>query len=475
MQFLMGLNPCYDMIRGNIIMVKPLPSIHEAYAFLIQDEKQRELHSSAQFIPQNASMNAYVQVSKNSGARKGSICSHCKKPGHEANKCYRLIGFPKDFKFTKPKAAANNVFDAGVTVSASNAPKTSSEQYKNLLQLLQQNSGVQGGVPTVQPLSFAYFAGIIACNSTTVDTTWIIDTGASNHMCFDFNLLSDIQLLNSPVYVLLPNEHVLTVTQVGTFNLTKTDTKGLVQFSKTPCFLQAPSLSSTLVLGDLLNGIYLLNPNKLFSVTFDSFSHCNSVVSLKLWHTRLGYLPLYKLKQLNVFTGAHDCSIDDCSIYPKARHHKLPFASTSIYSSQMFDRIHSDTWGPYRSTTFDGYKYFLTIVDDFTTTTWTHLLTTKGNAFTILQGCIEMVETQFSTKVKRVRSDNAFEVGSGVHHAEYFKQKGIIHQTTCPRFLNRMGWWNVNISIHLKLLVLLCFNPSYQKLFGENAFSLLRI
>ncbi|KAI3713164.1 hypothetical protein L1987_71737 [Smallanthus sonchifolius] len=43
-----------------------------------------------------------------------------------------------------------------------------------------------------------------------------------------------------------------------------------------------------------------------------------------------------------------------------------------------------------------------------------------------------MVETQFSTKVKRARSDNAFELGSGVHHGEYFKQKGNIHQTTCP-------------------------------------------
>ncbi|KAI3712580.1 hypothetical protein L1987_71139 [Smallanthus sonchifolius] len=455
MQFLMGLNPCYNMIRGNIITMKPHPSISEAYDFLIQDEKQREFHSWAQFIPQNASMNASVQVPKNYSARKGSVCSHCKKPGHDASKCYRLIGFPKDFKFTRPKAAANAVFDVGVTVPTSGAPNAlSSEQYNNLLQLFQQNFVVQGGVPNVQPLCFANFAGIIACNSTTVDTTCIIDTGASNHMCFDFNLLSDVQLLNSLVYVLLPNRHVLTVTQVGTVNLTKTfsisnvlfvpqfkhnllfvpklcrDTKGLVQFSETTCFLQAPSLSSPLVLGDLLNGLYLLNPNKLFSIIVDSFSHCNSVVSLKLWHTRLGHLSLYKLKQLNVFTGAYDCSIEDCSICPKARHHKLPFASSSISSSQMFDLIHIDTWGPYRST-FDGYKN-LTIVDDFTRTTWTHLLTTKGNAFTILQGFIEMVETRFSTKVKRVRSDNAFELGSGVHHAEYFKQKGIIHQTTCP-------------------------------------------
>ncbi|KAI3761944.1 hypothetical protein L1987_52367 [Smallanthus sonchifolius] len=293
----------------------------------------------------------FTCVPKNSRARKGSICSHCKKPGHDASKCYRLIGFPKDFKFTRSKAAANAISDVGVTVPTSGAPNAlSSEQYNTLLQLLQQNSRVQGGVPNVQPLNFANFA------------------------------VSDVHLLNSLVYVLLPNGHVLTVTQVGTVHLTKTfsisnvffvpqfkhnllsvpklcrDTKGLVQFSKTTCFLQAPSLSSPLVMGDLLNGLYILNPNKFFSVTVDSFSHCNYVVSLKLWHTRLGLLPLYKLKQLNVFTGAHDCSIDDGSVCPKARHLKLPFASSSISSSQMFDLIHIDTWGPYRSTTFDGYK-----------------------------------------------------------------------------------------------------------------------
>ncbi|KAI3744528.1 hypothetical protein L1987_57611 [Smallanthus sonchifolius] len=47
------------------------------------------------------------------------------------------------------------------SVPASSAPTDlSSEQYNNLRQLLQQNSGVQGGVPTVQSLSFANFADL---------------------------------------------------------------------------------------------------------------------------------------------------------------------------------------------------------------------------------------------------------------------------------------------------------------------------
>lgn len=37
------------------------------------------------------------------------ICSHCKKPGHTVDKCYRIIGFPSDFKFTKSKKIPGNV------------------------------------------------------------------------------------------------------------------------------------------------------------------------------------------------------------------------------------------------------------------------------------------------------------------------------------------------------------------------------
>lgn len=41
------------------------------------------------------------------------ICSHCKKPGHSVEKCYRIIDFPDDFKFTK-----NKKFQVGIKSTA---------------------------------------------------------------------------------------------------------------------------------------------------------------------------------------------------------------------------------------------------------------------------------------------------------------------------------------------------------------------
>lgn len=61
-QFLMGLNSEYNTIRGNILMMKPLPSINQAYSLLMQDEKQREVHSVSHFMMESASMNVAAHM-----------------------------------------------------------------------------------------------------------------------------------------------------------------------------------------------------------------------------------------------------------------------------------------------------------------------------------------------------------------------------------------------------------------------------
>ncbi|XP_076918652.1 uncharacterized protein LOC143579153 [Bidens hawaiensis] len=109
-QFLMGLNPSYDNVRGNILMMQPLPSINQAYALLIQDENQREIHSTNPLVSESTAINVASQASNSRFDNKKYLtCSHCKKSGHSVNKCYRLVGFPKDFKFTKVKRFAGKV------------------------------------------------------------------------------------------------------------------------------------------------------------------------------------------------------------------------------------------------------------------------------------------------------------------------------------------------------------------------------
>ncbi|KAH0644766.1 hypothetical protein KY284_032650 [Solanum tuberosum] len=156
-QFLMGLNETYSGVKSNILMVSPLPSANHAYSLLIQDEKQIEMHVEQRFIEsafiatrqQNESHKPFnVDRRGDSNAKRNClICSHCKKVGHSFDKCYRIIGFPADFKFTKGKRMqSGNVYGNATTMNDNEGSHSvptlekgiTQEQYNHLCQLVQQ-------------------------------------------------------------------------------------------------------------------------------------------------------------------------------------------------------------------------------------------------------------------------------------------------------------------------------------------------
>ena len=76
-QFLMGLNEVYTVIRGSILMMNPLPSMAQAFALLVQEEKQREFKPHSQMFAEGSSMNSSIRVgsSNPSGGRVNSTNS----------------------------------------------------------------------------------------------------------------------------------------------------------------------------------------------------------------------------------------------------------------------------------------------------------------------------------------------------------------------------------------------------------------
>lgn len=97
-QLLMGPDESYKIIRGQILMMKPLPSVLTAYSLIIQEERQRGINLSS-----NLSNDAIVMQSSSNSFRKLVTCNHCKKSGHTKAQCYRLNRFHSNFKFMKRK------------------------------------------------------------------------------------------------------------------------------------------------------------------------------------------------------------------------------------------------------------------------------------------------------------------------------------------------------------------------------------
>ncbi|XP_009623169.1 uncharacterized protein [Nicotiana tomentosiformis] len=162
-QFLMGLDDTYVQVRSNILMIKPIPSIDTVYNILLSDEKQRQVSTGSHFSSESASFNgesskqSYTPRVSFDNQRAAITCKYCKKTGHNIDKCYKLHGYPSNFKFSKTagprKAAAHSTADssasqacvshpndgvvpAGFSNSSSAFPGLTKDQCSQLIQLL---------------------------------------------------------------------------------------------------------------------------------------------------------------------------------------------------------------------------------------------------------------------------------------------------------------------------------------------------
>lgn len=93
-----------------------------------------------------------------------------------------------------------------------------------------------------------------------------------------------------------------------------------------------------------------------------------------------------------------------------ARQHKIPFVSSSIHSIIPFQLVHIDIWGSYHIRTYNGFRYFLTLIDDYSRVTSTHFESGKINDLPVLIAFVFMVKVHFSSNVHKFRSDNTFEL-----------------------------------------------------------------
>jgi len=86
-----------------------------------------------------------------------------------------------------------------------------------------------------------------------------------------------------------------------------------------------------------------------------------------------------------------------------------------------------DIWDPCSINSMQGFRYFLTVVDDFSSYSWTFLLHAKSEVIQKIVSFIAYIENHFHTTAKIIRMDN----GPEFSMKDFFSSKGIIHQTTC--------------------------------------------
>lgn len=120
-----------------------------------------------------------------------------------------------------------------------------------------------------------------------------------------------------------------------------------------------------------------------------------------------------------------------CPLCPAAKQTMLPFPKySSSHAQSLFFLLHLDVWGPYQTSTNQGCKYFLTLVDDSSKATWTFLLVTKQDVFQKFKQFLAYVQNHFHTTVKSIRTNHGTEFLNQTFSA-FLAQMWISHQTSC--------------------------------------------
>ncbi|KAI3782170.1 hypothetical protein L2E82_12204 [Cichorium intybus] len=154
-----------------------------------------------------------------------------------------------------------------------------------------------------------------------------------------------------------------------------------------------------------------------------------------LWHSRLGHISKKRIAQLQKdgVLESFDLRSDDvCESCLLGKMTKSPFKGSFERGEGLLDIIHTDVCGPFRSTTKDGTRFYVTFTDDFSRYGYIYLIKHKSDTFEKFKEFKNEVENQLGRKIKMLRSDRGGEYLS-IEFLDYLKECGIVSQLTPPR------------------------------------------
>ncbi|KAL5560411.1 hypothetical protein UlMin_036622 [Ulmus minor] len=263
LQFLMGLNESYTQIHAQILMQDPFPPINKVFSLVVQEERQRGLTSSSLSDSASFAIHAgnsiYLRGKYDNRQSEKPTCSHC---GY----CQQLI--------------------AMLSTQLTSTTPVNNEQ------------------PVI-----SNFTGTFPSISSR---TWILDTGATHHVCHDKALFESFEPNNVTSYVTLPNGQKVSIARIGTvrisssllldkvlfvpsfqYNLISISaltkfSNCVLMFSADGCVIQDTTRAIRIGKGNRVGNLYyLVHDNTRICSSF--LSDSSMVSNDTLWHYRLGH------------------------------------------------------------------------------------------------------------------------------------------------------------------------------------------
>ena len=291
---------------------------------------------------------------------------------------------------------------------------------------------------------------------------FIIDSGASDHMVSDRNLLVNIRKLVKPITVTLADQNTaLTATETGDMPVNIAD-KG-AKSGTVHNVLLIPSLRYNLLsvsriesaggeihfkggqanvyikrhligTGQRKGDLYWLEMTSTVATANISSRAANE---MELWHRRFGHVNAQSLKAMQKNQHVLGLpkvpfqSIGCCDTCVQSKSTRLPFNDTRTRATRPLGRIHSDVCGPIDPRTFNGFRYFVTFIDDFSHMVAVYLMKSKDETLQSFKSYEAMATSHFNLSISRLRCDNGGEYVSG-EMKTFCDTKGIVLEYTTP-------------------------------------------
>ena len=308
----------------------------------------------------------------------------------------------------------------------------------------------------------------LSSSDLEVSNSWIVDSGASNHMTHDESLFLNMRNLNKPISISLGDGHKLETTKIGdvklnyflegkskhlilkdvyyipglAFNLlsvSKSSEFG-VQFNFDSKICSLIKDGKLIAVAEKVGNIFYL---KISNEQNSLIGECKVDKNI-IWHKRFGHLGKQNLDSLSKNSMVKDFDYDAsielefCPPCVAGKQSRSKFENSSSKSTAILQLVHSDICGKLDVPSKGGAQYFLTFIDDYSRYVWVYPLKSKSQVFEKFVQWKAQVENECGEKLKTFRTD-----GGGEYCSSEFEQflltNGVRHQKTVPKTPQQNG------------------------------------
>ncbi|KAJ9546672.1 LOW QUALITY PROTEIN: hypothetical protein OSB04_019215 [Centaurea solstitialis] len=184
-----------------------------------------------------------------------------------------------------------------------------------------------------------------------------------------------------------------------------------------------------------VNGLYTVNLQDSSSEIYHISKRSKDIEDQTyLWHCRLGHINKKRVELLlkGGFLGTFNYKpFDNCESCLSGKMTKQPFNKENERATDLLEIIHTDVCGPFSHVARGGYRYFITVTNDFSRYGYVYLMRHKSESFERFKEFQNEVQNQLDRKIKFLRSDRGGEYLSD-EFDNHLMECGIVSQLTPP-------------------------------------------